>query len=677
MRDSDSTGVHNTAQPNYFRAFYSGDNNNTGPVSSACADETLVVSPNAPSITTLLSNLGPVPIGTSIHDSSTLHNQTADASGTVKYAWYSSLSSCNAGTYAAPGGTSLGSKTVTNGVVPDSDSTGPINTAQTYYFRAFYSVDNNNTGPVSSACADETLVVSPNAPSITTLLSNLGPVPIGTSIHDSSTLHNQTADASGTVKYAWYSSLSSCNAGTYAAPGGTSLGSKTVTNGVVPDSDSTGPINTAQTYYFRAFYSVDNNNTGPVSSACADETLVVSPNAPSITTLLSNLGPVPIGTSIHDSSTLHNQTADASGTVKYAWYSSLSSCNAGTYAAPGGTSLGSKTVTNGVVPDSDSTGPINTAQTYYFRAFYSVDNNNTGPVSSACADETLVVSPNAPSITTLLSNLGPVPIGTSIHDSSTLHNQTADASGTVKYAWYSSLSSCNAGTYAAPCGTSLGSKTVTNGVVPDSDSTGPINAAQTYYFRAFYSGDNNNTGPVSSACADETLVVSPNAPSITTLLSQSTGNVGDTVHDSATINGATSDAGGTISYAVYSDDQCSVLVADLTPANNTVVNGVAPDSKDHTFNSAGTFYFQATYSGDNNNTGPVSSECTSEQLVINGAAIHILKTPDAAQVNAGEQIGFTLTVSNSGAGDAKGVTLSDTLPTNPGLSWSIASQGAG
>ncbi len=116
-----------------------------------------------------------------------------------------------------------------------------------------------------------------------------------------------------------------------------------MTNGVVPDSDSTGPLNTAGTYYFRAFYSGDPNNTGPVSSACADETLVVSPNAPSISTLLSDLGPVAIGTSINDSSTLHNQTADAGGTVKYAFYSSLSACNAGTFATPGGTSLGTKT----------------------------------------------------------------------------------------------------------------------------------------------------------------------------------------------------------------------------------------------------------------------------------------------------------------------------------------------
>jgi uncharacterized repeat protein (TIGR01451 family) len=50
---------------------------------------------------------------------------------------------------------------------------------------------------------------------------------------------------------------------------------------------------------------------------------------------------------------------------------------------------------------------------------------------------------------------------------------------------------------------------------------------------------------------------------------------------------------------------------------------------------------------------------------------------DHGPVNAGDPIGFTLTVYNTGSGDAKGVSLSDVLPTNAGLSWTIASQGAG
>src|SRR5439155_552867 len=82
------------------------------------------------------------------------------------------------------------------------------------------------------------------------------------------------------------------------------------------------------------------------------------------------------------------------------------------------------------------------------------------------------------------------------------------------------------------------------------------------------------------------------------------------------------------------------------------------------------------------NTGSVTttndgSDDDSAEVCVKLPAIQIVKTADAAQVNAGEQIGFTMTVSNSGNGDAHGVTLSDTLPTNAGLDWSIASQGAG
>ena len=46
-----------------------------------------------------------------------------------------------------------------------------------------------------------------------------------------------------------------------------------------------------------------------------------------------------------------------------------------------------------------------------------------------------------------------------------------------------------------------------------------------------------------------------------------------------------------IGYALYSDSACSVLVTDLTPASHTVVNGLAPDSTGHTFNTAGTFTY--------------------------------------------------------------------------------------
>lgn len=49
----------------------------------------------------------------------------------------------------------------------------------------------------------------------------------------------------------------------------------------------------------------------------------------------------------------------------------------------------------------------------------------------------------------------------------------------------------------------------------------------------------------------------------------------------------------------------------------TVTGGIVPDSNGIQFNPAGTFFWQAVYTGDPNNTGPVRSACTSEQLVVN------------------------------------------------------------
>jgi len=75
-----------------------------------------------------------------------------------------------------------------------------------------------------------------------------------------------------------------------------------------------------------------------------------------------------------------------------------------------------------------------------------------------------------------------------------------------------------------------------------------------------------------------------------------------------------SDAGGTVTYTVYSDDTCTTQFADA--GTKTVTNGSVPDSNAVTFNAAGTYFWQAAYSGDANND-PSTSACTDEALVIN------------------------------------------------------------
>jgi hypothetical protein len=97
--------------------------------------------------------------------------------------------------------------------------------------------------------------------------------------------------------------------------------------------------------------------------------------------------------------------------------------------------------------------------------------------------------------------------------------------------------------------------------------------------------------------------------------------VGTQIHDTATLHGASADAGGTVTYKLYTENTCTTL--STTPAVNqtvTVTNGSVPDSNEFAFTTAGNFWWQATYSGDialgGRNIGPTSSPCTSEPVTI-------------------------------------------------------------
>ena len=77
--------------------------------------------------------------------------------------------------------------------------------------------------------------------------------------------------------------------------------------------------------------------------------------------------------------------------------------------------------------------------------------------------------------------------------------------------------------------------------------------------------------------------------------------VGTFVHDSATLTGATDNAGGTATYTVYTNNTCTAGAQD---AGTVEVSGTDVDnSHDVQFNTAGDFYWQVVYSGDADNNG--------------------------------------------------------------------------
>src|SRR5262249_50661762 len=90
-------------------------------------------------------------------------------------------------------------------------------------------------------------------------------------------------------------------------------------------------------------------------------------------------------------------------------------------------------------------------------------------------------------------------------------------------------------------------------------------------------------------------------------VSPSPATVGGTASGTATIAGATTAAGGSVTYTVFSESTCATqLTATNNPSTLTVTNGVVPASAAIAMNAAGTVYWQAVSSGDGNNNGGAS-----------------------------------------------------------------------
>ena len=112
---------------------------------------------------------------------------------------------------------------------------------------------------------------------------------------------------------------------------------------------------------------------------------------------------------------------------------------------------------------------------------------------------------------------------------------------------------------------------------------------------------------------------------------------------------------GTVAYSYYTNNTCTtgtVTVNTVTVATN----GTVPNSSTVTFTSAGTYYWQAVYSGDANNNG-ASSPCTAgtnEQLTVTKASPTISTTLSAVEHRPGTTAHDTSTLHRAGELDGNG-----------------------
>ena len=105
-------------------------------------------------------------------------------------------------------------------------------------------------------------------------------------------------------------------------------------------------------------------------------------------------------------------------------------------------------------------------------------------------------------------------------------------------------------------------------------------------------------------------------------------------------------------------------LGDLAPGASAHVHITSPTTVD---TPCTTYPNQASAQATNNPQVQASASTT-----LSCPSVQIEKTADALSVSAGDPIGFTIKVSNTGAGTATGVTVADPLPGGSGVSWSIS-----
>lgn len=593
-----STGVtFSVSGPYSWQATYSGDS--AYAANAVCTD--LTVNKATPTIALTLTPTSPTTAGKTIIGNAPLTNASIDAGGTVDYTIYTN-NICT--TQVTPNQTSV--KTVTDGVVPASDPI-PFNQVGTFYWKVVYSGDDSNL-TASSSCVP--LVVSKSSPSLT-LTFTPSPVVVGNTATGTATLTNISGIAGGTVTYTVYTS-SSCT--TQVNPAQTSI--ETVTNGVADASDAfTFP--TVGTSYWRAVYTGDPNSNGVTSSCTA---LTVSKLSPTLTIAVEPLSGVS-GSSFVASTILTNATSTASGTVTYTLYSN-NTCST-TLTATGSPST--KTVVNALVPDSTAV-TLTTAATRYWKAVYGGDALNSSASSTCFA---FTVAKASPTVDLVVNpTVSPMKAGGTARGAATLTGATTAAAGTLVYTVYSDSDCTTVRTMTSNPST----VTVANHVPPLSSAL-TFSSIGTFYWKAVYNGDTNNNG-ASSACIPFLVAKSDPNLALTITSSLTVMKAGGTASGRGTLTLASSTAGGTITYRVFTESTCTTLLtATSNPSVKTVTNRSAASSSNITITQAGTVYWQAVYGGDANNNG-ATSPCTAQSVAKSDPTLTVSPTTTSSPLKA-------------------------------------------
>jgi large repetitive protein len=480
------------------------------------------------------------------------------------------------------------------------------------------------------------------APTTTTTTPSNKSFDLGGSLTDGVTVDGTTAGGAPVGNVAFYvcsDTTTGCDptsSGAKLLTGGTNPVDLSPSTTVADESTATSPSYTPPApgnYCFAGVYTPTGSSVGVYfgsSDTSVDECFVVKALTPGFTTTPAHTS-ITLGDSVNDTATVTGTDAGGVPTGTVAW----TFCDGATCtAAP--TTATSSSGTDPATFTSTSVTPTK-AGTWCFSASFTSTNSNYNSVSVETnpTEECVTVNPAtsktatqiSPSDGITLSNTG------SVSDTVTVTGNSAGGSPTGSVSFYI----CQTGTDAAsfqpgvcppgtstpvaetadlsPSGDGLTSTTTSNSFIPTSTGT--------WCFSAVYGGDPNylssqdNTVAASgdnpgNADSNECVLVSKASSSITTSVFDETSGksvglggsitLGDTVHDTSTVNGTVTNVAptGSVAYTFFDNNTCS---GDGTSAGG---GSIGANSGSEGPLTAGSYSFQATYSGDSNYSGSVS-----------------------------------------------------------------------
>ncbi len=587
-------------------ASYSGDSNNAAASDNNAATERVTVQAASPTLTTTPNPTTVTLAATTVTLTDTANLQGGyHPTGTLTFTLHhgstvvdtETIAVAGNGTYTTPTGFTL-------------PSSGTVTGA--YQWDASYSGDANNLPVTHNRATTERVTVSPASPTLSTT-PNPTAVTLGATappiLTDSATLSGGY-HPSGTLTFTLHrgstvvhtETVSVTGNGTYTTPTGYTL-------------PTTGTVSGA--YQWDASYSGDSNNHTAKDYAASTEKVTVTRASPTLTTA-PDPSTVTLATNpvtLTDAATLSGGY-HPSGTITFTLHHGRTVVNTETVSVTGNGTY--TTPTGYTLP---TTGTV--TGTYQWDAAYSGNANNNAVSDRNSSTEQVTITAASPTLTTTPDSatvtLGTTPV--TLKDSADLEDGY-HPTGTITFTLlqggtlvHTETVSVNGnGTYTTPAGFTL-------------PTAGTVTGA--YQWDAAYSGNANNHAVSDNGSSTEQVSVGPASPTLTTTPNPTTVTLGTTpvtLTDTALLVDGY-DPTGTITFTLL---QGGIVVDTETVAVSG--NGTYTTPTGFTLPTsgtvAGTYQWDATYSGDGNNNAVSDANAADEQVTVNAATPTITTTPN-------------------------------------------------